>query len=161
MVFKRSQMSNKEREKEISEKEIEATLFVPYTPGSELCKIIQETDDEFVLGTRYKRIKVVERVGPTLEQILCKPSPWKFQGCTRNECFPCQHGGGAGGDCQREGVTYTIHCLECRKAGRDVEYVGETSRTTFERGSQHVNDLENEVSGKPLWEHVKEDHGGI
>ena len=57
-------------------------------------------------------------------------------------------------------MTYTIHCLECRRTGRDVEYVGETSRTTFERGIEHLNDLENEVSGKPLWEHVKEDHGG-
>ena len=90
----RSDMTNKDREDELRDKEVEAVLFVPFTPGSKLCKIVQEIDDEFVLGTSLKRIKVVERVGPTLEGILCKASPWKFRGCSREECFPCQHGGG-------------------------------------------------------------------
>ena len=70
-------MTDKDREKELREKEIEAVLFIPYTPGSELCKLVQEVDDEFVLGTYHKRIKVVERVGPTLEDILCRASPWR------------------------------------------------------------------------------------
>ena len=36
--------------------------------------------------------------------------------------------------------------------------MGETARTTFERGGEHLNDLLSEVDGQPLWEHVKEDH---
>ena len=111
----RSELSDKDRQSELRNKEVEAVLFVPFTPGSEMCKAVQEVDDEFVIGTKLRRIKVVERVGPTLENILCRADPWKFKGCSWNECFPCQHGGGTGGDCQREGVTYTIHCLECRK----------------------------------------------
>ena len=52
-------MTDKEREKDLREKEVEAVLFVPFTPASELCKLLQETDDDFVIGTRYKRIKIV------------------------------------------------------------------------------------------------------
>ena len=62
-VKMRAEMTNRDREKELQEKDIEAVLFIPYTPGSELCKLVQEVDDEFVLGTRMKRIKVVERIG--------------------------------------------------------------------------------------------------
>ena len=50
----------KEREKELREKEFKAVLFVPYTPNSKLCKLIQEVDDDFVLGTKKMRIKIVE-----------------------------------------------------------------------------------------------------
>ena len=59
----RKDMTEKEREKELQQKEIEAVLFIPFTPGSELCRAVQEVDDEFVLGTDMKRVKVVERVG--------------------------------------------------------------------------------------------------
>ena len=65
-----------------------------------------------------------------------------------------------GGDCQREGVTYTIHCLECRRKGREVEYIGETARTVYDRGVEHLSDLLGKVKGKPLWEHASEDHEG-
>ena len=68
--------------------------------------------------------------------------------------------GGAGGDCESESVNYTIECLECKKKGVQVEYVGETSRTIYERGKQHLGDLVGKVAGKPLWEHCKEDHEG-
>ena len=53
----RSQMTDKEREKELREKEVEAVLFVPFTPASELCKLLQETDNEFVIGTKYKMVE--------------------------------------------------------------------------------------------------------
>ena len=53
-----------------------------------------------------------------------------------------------------------INCLECKKKEMNVEYIGETSRTTYERGGEHLRDLVGEVPGKPLWEHAKEEHGG-
>ena len=59
------------------------------------------------------------------------------------------------------GITYTIHCLECRKNGVEVEYVGEIARTTYERGGEHLRDLQGKVAGKSLWKHVLEDHGGV
>ena len=105
-----------------------------------------------------KRIRVVETLGPTLENLLCKASPWKARGCSREDCFPCQHGGGTGGDCQSEGVTYAISCLECKKNNVEVEYIGETARTIYDRGEEHLSDLINEVKGKPLWEHIVEKH---
>ena len=122
--------------------------------------MLQDEDDEFVLGSRLDRIRVVERLGPTLENLLCKGSPWKFRGCSRIDCFPCQHGEGAWGDCESESVNYTISCLECKKKGKDVEYLGESARTMYDRGAEHLNDLLTQAKGKPLWEHVREDHDG-
>ena len=117
-------------------------------------RTLLDPDDEFVIGTRQKRIKVIERVGPTLESLLCKASPWKFAGCNRESCFPCQHGGGSGGECDSEGVTYSISCLECKKEGRIVEYIGETARTIYDRGNEHLSNLIGKKKGKPLWEHI-------
>ena len=52
------------------------------------------------------------------------------------------------------------HCLECRRQKIEVEYVGETARTCYERGDQHLRDLIGKVTGKPLWEHAREEHRG-
>ena len=45
--------------------ETEAVIFVPCTPGGELQKILQMEEDRFTKGTKLKRIKVVERGGPS------------------------------------------------------------------------------------------------
>ena len=68
--------------------------------------------------------------------------------------------GGAGGDCESENVNYLIECLDCKKKGKEVEYIGESARTMYDRGNEHLNDLLTENKGKPLWEHVKEEHEG-
>ena len=48
----------------IQEKEkIEAVMFVPATPGGELCKLLQEGDDRAREGTNQRRVKFVERGG--------------------------------------------------------------------------------------------------
>ena len=41
-----------------------------------------------------------------------------------------------------------------------MEYIGETARTIFDRGNEHLNDLISHTKGKPLWEHVMEVHDG-
>ena len=41
-----------------------------------------------------------------------------------------------------------------------MEYIGETARTMFDRGEEHIDDLIAERKGKPVWEHISEEHGG-
>ena len=54
-----------------------------------------------------------------------------------------------------------ICCLKCKEKNRVVEYVGESSRTGFDRGDNHLVDLRSEREGKPLWQHSQEEHGGL
>ena len=41
--------------------EVEAVMFVPATPGGELTRILQTTDDRAREGTGDKKVKFVER----------------------------------------------------------------------------------------------------
>ena len=95
-----------------------------------------------------------------MEQILGRSDPWCSQGCTRGNCFQCQHGGGEGGDCQKESVLYEITCLKCKEAMKSTIYVGESARTGQCRGEDHLSDLRSKRQGKPLWTHSEEDHDG-
>ena len=58
------------------ETDIETIMFVPHTPGSALAKLLQEEDDNFRRGTKMKRIKMVERGGTTIKDILSCSNPW-------------------------------------------------------------------------------------
>ena len=75
-------------------REIEAVMFIPFTKDSKLQKLLQESDNDYIRGNNEKRIKFVERGGQTLEQVLGRSDPWGGNGCSRNSCFQCEHGGG-------------------------------------------------------------------
>ena len=73
------------------------------------------------------------------------------------DCFPCK--GGEAGTCWREGVTYTLFCVEC---GEELAaYFGESGRNAFTRGKEHIGkynakDEDNSV----LWLHSLHHHQG-
>ena len=138
--------------------DIEAVLFVPYTPRGELAKLLQEEDDKFRRGTCMKKIKVVERGGITIKDILCRTNPWASEGCDRRDCLPCKWERGRGGNCQQESVVYVITCMECEKNNVRAEYTGETSRTAFLRGREHIDGLEKENEDNALWKHCHQKH---
>ena len=141
------------------ESDIEAVLFVPYTPEGELAKRLQEEDDRFRKGTNLRRIKVVERGGITIKDVLARTNPWVKEGCSRSDCLPCKWEKGKGGNCQQENVVYSISCLECRRNNIKAEYTGESSRTAYLRGKEHIEGLENEKEKNALWKHCCQEHG--
>ena len=104
--------AGKKRPKE-EESEIETIMFVPHTPNGTLARLLQEEDDQFRRGTDLKKIKMVERGGVTVKDILTKTNPWSEEGCERNDCLPCRGERGKGGNCQKENVVYRITCQEC------------------------------------------------
>ena len=107
-------------------------LFVPHTYGGELATRMRmaEAGLQTLLGTK---VKIVEKNGTTLKQILVKSNPWSGAKCGRTNCLPCNSGEGAG-DCSRRSITYMTSCGPCKDKGNDKVYVGESSRTAFERG---------------------------
>ena len=63
--------------------------------------------------------------------------------------------------CTSEGAGYMIECWTCRKEGKKAAYVGETSRSPYQRGKEHLKEV-NEVRKKshPLVCHFEESHEG-
>ena len=64
------------------------------------------------------------------------------------------------GKCQVEGVCYSLTCKGCKANNKASTYIGETSRTAYERGLEHIRGHENEEEDNCLWKHSVEDHRG-
>ena len=131
-------------------------LFVPCTPGGELAKRMSRMEVMNNQG-RTIRFRMVERRGVTLEEKLRRSNPWAGERCGRPTCFPCQTDDG--GNCWREGVTYSLVCEEC---GQGVaEYFGESGRNGFTRGEEHLaNKLAVDENKSVLKLHSNHHHNG-
>ena len=154
---------------------VKAVMFVPYTHGSRLAKKLREAEVTLEDQTGY-RLKIVERAGRRLEDMLHKSDPWEGTLCGRPKCLPCKTKKETGKyqtqSCVKRNAVYETWCVTC--AGKemtgmdededddgsmsegvsDVEgergkgsavakYIGETARSTFERGFEHLSDLLN------------------
>ena len=68
---------------------VEGVLFCPFTPNSALKKELMKIE-EFINGqSKVGKIRIVERVGPKLGQILTNKTTWKKEWCGRDCCPPC------------------------------------------------------------------------
>ena len=65
-----------------------AVIFVPYTPNSGLAKELREVG-ESLLNLSGMKIKIVEKAGVQLKNILVKTNPWAGTNCQREGCLPC------------------------------------------------------------------------
>ena len=144
-------------------KPCDAVLFCPSTPRGELAQRMREVTNE-VSERHGMKVKVVERGGVSISNQLMRR---KDRNRCRNgeECIV--HANGGKGDCNIEGVVYRGTCLTCKESGpsskpnvngeivriperqrRSVNsvYFGETSKSCFARGKQHLQCLENPES---------------
>ena len=92
----------------------ESILFCPYTPFSKLKRLLQSTEDKINGKRATCRVKVVERAGPTMGDLLYNKTPWSKEHCSRQDCLPCQT---KPGGCKSPNVTYRLKCNECQKNG--------------------------------------------
>ena len=129
---------------------IESILFCPYTPNSILRKRLQEAEDTLNGSRATCRVKVVERAGPTVGSLLNNKTPWTENHCQRENCAPCQT---KPGKCKTPGITYRIICENCKENGIRATYVGETSRTFFDRALDHQNAVGNKDSNYGVVKH--------
>ena len=160
-----------------------SVLFVPYTLGSELAKRMRAAEEKLMEMTGYK-LKIVERSGTKLEDILHKADPWQGQYCGREMCLLCQTKKYTGKhltqDCFRRSLVYETWCISCQEkelekieteAGNDKKrkgeltknmklhkYIGETNRSCFERGREHLNDFGNLSTKSHMLKHAVEVH---
>ena len=65
------------------------------------------------------------------------------------------------GPCDAHGVTYSITCTKCiNDNDKERVYIGETSRSAYARGKEHLTSLSRKEEGSPLWKHSIEIHEG-
>ena len=62
--------------------------------------------------------------------------------------------------CTGEGTNYFIECSACRKKGEIKQYLGETSRYRYQRGLEHMKEIEEGIATHPMVIHFWEDHSG-
>ena len=137
----------------------ESIIFIPCTPGGELRKRLQELDDNFAKIHDTPRIRFVEMSGTKLKDSLSNRNPWGGRPCQRDDCWACcSVTAGKDSRCHTEGVTYSISCSGCKETGTTTEYTGETSRSLYQRGREHLKMLQKRDQNSVLWEHCSEEH---
>ena len=138
----------------------EAVYFVDATPGSQLADLCRKEFERAGL-----KIKVVERSGRSVKRTLVKSNPFKKRGCGQDGCQVCALGGDV--DCKARGVHYKIWCDGVDAKGDpclDIDYEGETSRSTDCRFGGHMSTLrsKNEQIRQTsfIYDHMWEVHNG-
>ena len=161
---KRKKEGKKSKKQKEESPEIVTVIFVPQTPKGELAKRLQIVENKISKLTG-ERVKIVERGGTQVKQILVKSNPWSKGFCDRANCLPCLNGDG-NQNCFDKNVVYQISCLECaERHGEDQErktaiYIGQTSRSIYERGQEHLLCLRKKQENSPLFKHASEEHAG-
>ena len=56
-------------------------MCIPYTHNSKLKKEMEKTEDKFNGNERTGKIRILERLGPTVKDSISKPYPWKGNHC--------------------------------------------------------------------------------
>ena len=69
------QKYHRKETKETNESKIKAVMFVPYTEGGELARKLRENVENINKLTN-NRVKIIERTGIELQDLLTKSDPW-------------------------------------------------------------------------------------
>ena len=162
---------------------MEATLLVPFTPGSILKDAIQKADDDYCNLIKSRRIRVIESGGEKLMNLLSRNDPWaNSRVCDDQECPTCSTRTwikeerkkarrdnqklptlletNTNHNCRREGLNYTIQCIPCIELGRKSIYRGESSRSARQRHKEHSRDIKMGLVSSPAVNHSIMEHGG-
>ena len=133
-------------------------LFVPQTPFGKLAEMIRQAETELsrICGDN---VKVVERAGKSLEHTLVKSRPWRATHCGRVQCLTCQDDKKVG-QCTKRNLTYETSCQSCKLGGKEAIYIGETARSTYERGVEHLLDYKSAKPESHMSCHADEAHQG-
>ena len=135
-----------------------SVFFVPSTPGSELLRMLKETESKFQISPT-SRVKFVETSGRKYIDQLQVKDPWSENCNPPQNCFVCKNATKQT-NCKVANVGYSVVCETCRRKDVHKSYEGETCRNAHLRGKEHMRDilLKNEKSA--LYKHIKNDHAG-
>ena len=123
--------SPQQRSSSQTQQENKRSTFHPHTPGGELARKIQGEEDKFSDLHQVARVKVVERGGTQLADILGRKDPWARSHCGKGDCLICcakAKKEWTPSTCRQESMVYAITCDRCKDAQVDAKYYEETSQ---------------------------------
>ena len=135
-------------------------IFVPATPGSTLAKTLRDHEAANNQG-RSSRIKVVEKSGMSVKQLLSKSYPWKTEKCSDPCCFPCSTNQKMQFSCRIPGASYRIVCTVCESSESSAVYYGETGQNLYSRGKQHLSEFRQKLPSNNIIIHNGKYHSDI
>ena len=100
-----------------------AVIFVQNTCDSELATEVIEMIQSLRPWTGLN-VKVVERAGHKLQDLLCKSNPWDSLDCSRPNCFTCETAleskreNCAIKNCRQRSIIYQTWCEKCLEDGK-------------------------------------------
>ena len=172
----RKESSMVDRTAKNKRKEITTVMFVENTPFGILVKRLQGCEDRNGDVTN-RRVRMVEMGGSQLRHLLPNTDPWAGSRCGRDDCPPCNQGVGQKkrDNCFKRNILYESHCGVCEdRRGTDTVkkrkrkydelpeshdiYVGETSRSLYERALEHIRDGKAGKEDSHIAKHWRESH---
>ena len=161
---------SRKTEKKKSDQSPITVLFVPRTNGGTLATQLREVDRKVSEVTK-DRVKVVERAGVKLKELLHKSDPFGGLPCSRDRCLVCTNPYNEKFNCNKRNVTYKTFCLNCKTAAKDKSdtsdnvpiqtYYGETHVSAHERGVQHERDFRGQGEDSHMFKHYTECHSDM
>ena len=151
------------------ELKIRTVLFVEQSRGGSLAKAVKGVVDRIAPIIGYK-IKVQERGGTKLQDLLSNKNLWAGSKCGRVDCTPCKQTGNKTQDCMARNILYESMCNTCNPGGvtgqpnlRDDRlqpsiYVGESSRSLKERSKEHHRDYTSKKEDSHMYKHCTLSH---
>ena len=147
-----------------------SVMFIDNTAGGKLVKRMQNVELE-VGETTDLRVRMAEAAGTPLSMLLPSTNLWGPSDCGRDDCVTCGQGDERRIDCRKRNILYESRCdlcnkeevgskrkeLEELKSGRGI-YVGESSRSIYERSKEHQADKEARSEESHQIKHWLTDH---
>ena len=146
-----------------------SVIFVDNTEGGELATRMKDLMRRLSPSLGFN-IKVVERNGSTLRSRFPVTNLWEGSQCGRSDCTTCNQGAEKLPQCTKTSVLYENICHKCNEgAGSSKEltdvkegsiYIGESSRSIYERSKEHWSDWRSKLERSHILKHQREAHGG-
>ena len=165
---KRARMKSKKRlnwwNTEKSQTQYTSVLFVTPTPGGVLMKALQKREEELNKNSK-ERVKIVEKGGLKIKDILGSKNPFKKSKCSQKTCPLCTPSDLVDIQseevkivCNTNNVGYRWVCVTCKNRNKNKFYEGETGRSARIRGAEHISDFKNNREKSVLLKHKMTDH---
>ena len=132
-------------------------MFIPRSTGGKLLSMLKEKERELsCLGKQ--RIHLVDQAGTQLVALLTSSNPWLNKDCLRPKCSTCASGDSkVVGTCFKRSVVFSDVCTKCTKE-KQAKYIGESARSLFERGSEHLKNAVKKRDPSHIEQHRAESH---
>ena len=129
------------------------------TPGGELVRRLRQLEQRLSEVTGW-RVKIVERGGTTIKQVLPNTNPWAGAVCGKSDCVSCRSNKPVK-DCSKRSILYQNQCLTCSEESSTTKvYIGESSRSLYERAAEHHSAFRGKKEDNHMYKHCELEHKG-